>query len=346
MKASIHAVLLGTAVGDSLGLPAENLPPWRIQKRWPGPWSHHFVLGRGMVSDDTEHTVFVAQCLAEAPSDAVEFQRKLAWKLRWWLLCLPAGMGFATLRAILKLWLGFPPSRSGVFSAGNGPAMRSALLGVYFAGDLASLQNYVRVSTRLTHTDPKAETAALAVALTSAWSLNGLRPEGAPLEEMRQRWISAGSEDAVWPGLVDKIVHANECKRTVSEFAAELGLEKGVTGYAYHSVPVALFAWLRHYGDYRGGLEAALDCGGDTDTVGAIAGALLALNSSIPEDWMAGLWDYPISRTYLEKLALAVDTPTDASGEKLSAFGWLALPFRNAFFLAVVLAHLCRRLIP
>jgi len=224
--------------------------------------------------------------------------------------------------------------------------MRSALLGVYFAGDLASLRDYVRASTRLTHTDPKAETAALAVAFTAAWALGGLRPEGAPLEEMRQHWISAGPEDAVWAGLVEKIVHAHEHHRTVSEFATTLGLAKGVTGYAYHSVPVALFAWVRHYGDYRGGLEAALDCGGDTDTVGAIAGALLALNSSIPEDWMAGLWDYPISRTYLERLALAVDTPTNASGQKLPAFGWLALPFRNAFFLAVVLAHICRRLIP
>jgi ADP-ribosyl-[dinitrogen reductase] hydrolase len=65
MNHPIHAVLLGTAIGDSLGLPAENLSRMQIQRRWPGPWSQRFVFGRGMVSDDTEHSVFVAQCLAD-----------------------------------------------------------------------------------------------------------------------------------------------------------------------------------------------------------------------------------------------------------------------------------------
>jgi len=168
MNSPILAVLVGTAVGDSLGLPAENLPPWKIQKRWPKSWSQRLVFGRGMVSDDTEHTVFVAQCLASNLPDARSFQQKLGWKLRWWLLCLPAGIGFATLRAILKLWIGFPTTSSGVFSAGNGPSMRSAIIGVYFRADEKKIREYISASTRLTHTDPKAEVAALAVALTAS----------------------------------------------------------------------------------------------------------------------------------------------------------------------------------
>ena len=59
------------------------------------------------------------------------------------------------------------------------------------------------------------------------------------------------------------------------EFADELGLQRGVTGYAYYSVPVALYAWLRHPDDFRYALISVLDCGGDTDTVGAILGALM-----------------------------------------------------------------------
>jgi ADP-ribosylglycohydrolase len=72
-----------------------------------------------MVSDDTEHTLFVAQALLTHPEDVIAFQRCPAWKLRLWLLGMPAGIGLATLKAILRLWLGFPPSRSGVWSAGN-----------------------------------------------------------------------------------------------------------------------------------------------------------------------------------------------------------------------------------
>lgn len=342
MTSIIHAVLLGTAVGDSLGLPAENLSPWRIEKRWPGPWTQRFVFGRGMVSDDTEHTVFVAQCLAE-DLDAPSFQRKLAWKLRWWLLCIPAGIGFATLRAILKLWMGFPPSHSGVFSAGNRPAMRSALIGAYFAGDVIQIRDYVRASTHLTHTDPKAEIAALAIALTVSWSDNGFRPEE-HLHEIQELWISAGPDDADWIELLQRIRQAYDGHLTVVEFAQGLGLKEGVTGYAYHTVPVALYAWLRYYGDYRAGLEAVLNCGGDTDTVGAITGALLAINSPIPEAWSTGLYDYPISRTYLEQLSHALEPHSDE--KKVPTFSWIALPFRNLIFLTVVVAHVCRRLIP
>lgn len=169
---ALGGVLLGTAVGDSLGLPAEGMSRQRIRARWGGVWRHRFLGGHGMVSDDTEHTLFVAQALLTHPDDPFAFQRCLAWKLRLWLLGLPAGIGLATLEAILKLWAGISPDRSGVWSAGNGPAMRSAIIGAYFAGDPAKRRAFVSASTRLTHTDPKAETGALAVAEAAAWAMN------------------------------------------------------------------------------------------------------------------------------------------------------------------------------
>src|SRR5260370_19769918 len=105
-----------------------------------------------MPSDDTEHTCLVGQALLRAPRDPDAFARSLAWRLRFWLLGLPAGTGRATLRAIIKLWLGFPPSRSGVWSAGNGPAMRAAIVGVCLGHDIDRLPGVIRASTRMTHT--------------------------------------------------------------------------------------------------------------------------------------------------------------------------------------------------
>src|SRR5437867_2525490 len=131
----LAGVLLGMAVGDALGLPAENLSPRRIRRLWRGEWRHRFVFGHGMFSDDTEHILFVSQTLLVHPDNVDAFARSLSWKLRAWLLGAPAGIGLATLRAALKLWLGFSPDRSGVFSAGNGPAMRSAILGAYYADE-------------------------------------------------------------------------------------------------------------------------------------------------------------------------------------------------------------------
>lgn len=335
----LENLLLGTAVGDSLGLPAEGLSAGRIARRWPGAWTQRFFCGRGMVSDDTEHTVFVAQCLASRPEDIMAFQRRLAWKLRWWLLCLPAGVGFATLRAILKLWLGFPISRSGVSSAGNGPAMRSAILGAFLAGDPAKLEDYVRASTRLTHTDPRAEIAAQAVARTAAWAV--MHSDRKATDALFDIWRAAGPQDVEWRRILEQMRTARENDLDVAEFAAFLGLKRGVSGYAYHSVPVALYAWLHHDKDFRACLEAVLNCGGDTDTVGAIAGGLAALRGPIPKDWLETIRDYPISVTYLRKLAGSLEAKTQPP-----YFAWPALPLRNLGFLMIVLAHGFRRLIP
>lgn len=103
-------LLLGTAVGDALGLPAEGLSRGRVRRMWRGVWRHWFLFGHGMLSDDTEHTLFVTQALLTHPDDVVAFQRCLIWKLRLWLLGLPAGIGLATLKSILRLWLGYSPS--------------------------------------------------------------------------------------------------------------------------------------------------------------------------------------------------------------------------------------------
>ena len=159
--------LLGTAVGDAIGLPFEGLSARRAARFYPPPLRHRLLFGRGMVSDDTEHACFTARALLLAGKDAVAFDRHLASSLRWWLAGLPAGVGLATLRAILKSCLGLGPERSGVRSAGNGPAMRSAIIGVAWGPTPEVMAEWVRRSTRLTHTDPKAFHGALAVALAA-----------------------------------------------------------------------------------------------------------------------------------------------------------------------------------
>ncbi len=83
MTNRLAGILLGTAVGDALGLPAEGLSPQRRQRLMAGDWRHRFLFGRGMLSDDTEHALFVAQSLLRHPADADAFQRRLAWHLRW-----------------------------------------------------------------------------------------------------------------------------------------------------------------------------------------------------------------------------------------------------------------------
>ena len=221
-------LLIGTMVGDALGLPAEGLKPARIRRLWPGEWSHHFFFGRGMLSDDSEHALMVGQALLQNSKDASSFALSLAWKLRWWLAALPAGVGLATLRAGMRLWLGFPPHRSGVYSAGNGPAMRSALIGAFFADDPERLQAYVEASTRLTHTDPKALTGALAVAHIAAYTVRKTDqsiPVVDEICEILNRLAEPG--DSEWPALVGQMKEGWAGEWAVNEFATCIGCTAG-----------------------------------------------------------------------------------------------------------------------
>lgn len=105
---AIIGCIFGTAVGDALGLPYEGVSAKRAPRLLGPPDRYRFFFGRGMISDDTEHTCMVAQSLIEANGDVDLFARRFASRLRWWILALPAGVGKATARAGFKLWLSHP----------------------------------------------------------------------------------------------------------------------------------------------------------------------------------------------------------------------------------------------
>jgi len=352
---AIVGCILGTAVGDAIGLACEGLSRRRQLKLFPELTGYKLLpFGKGMISDDTEHTCMLAQALiATAGCSVDQVERKFAanfgWRLRFWLLGLPAGVGFATLRAILKLWIGFPARYSGVRSAGNGPAMRIALAGVCYGDDVPRLRALVRASTRITHTDPKAEHAAMAVALAAhlaATTLGGI--EAGHYRDRLAELIGPQAGELI--GLVEDVTASVAAGEAAADYAERIGCAKGVSGYVIHTVPVALHVWLRRHSDYRGALIETVRLGGDTDTVGAIVGALVGARvgkEGIPPEWLRDLWERPRTLVWMESLGvvLAAASAGSISGKSV----WLNpvnLMLRNALFIVVVLAHGLRRLLP
>jgi len=346
----IAGVLLGTAVGDAVGLPREALSARRAMKLFGGaPLGHRLVFGRGMVSDDTEHTCMVAQAFLASGGQAGRFARSLAWRLRFWMLGLPAGVGLGTLKGIAKLWLGFPPSVSGVKSAGNGPAMRSGLLGL-LADDAEHLAALAAACTRLTHRDDRAEQGALAVAIlcryASSRSIDQISSDG-----VFELLLETVTNDVLRDAL-EKVRDAFGRGASPAEAAAEIGCTKGVSGYVVHSVPMAVFCWLRHADDFRSAVEEAILLGGDTDTTGAITGALAGATtgaSGIPDEWLDGLIEWPRSVAWMnrlaDRLAACKDIESQAPSRPLGLF-WPGILVRNAVFLIIVLLHCLRRAMP
>jgi len=300
-----------------------------------------------MISDDTEHTLMVAQALLAHPSDAVAFQRALGWKFRWWFAGLPGGVGLATAKACLRLWLGFPANKAAVNSAGSGPAMRSAIIGAFFANDPEQRREFVAASSCLTHRSWQAETAALAVAECVALAI---RSDGVPPTAQMLAMLRGLAAEAEWQSVLSRIEAGLAAQSSVAEFVRDMGLERSVTGYSLHVVPVAIYTWLRHPNDFRRALCAALDCGGDTDTVGAILGAMSGAvvgEGGIPAEWRDAIWEWPRSVTFMKRvaarLAEQMDSPTGVGPVRLF---WPGVFVRNVIFLVAVLGHGFRRLFP
>ena len=150
----LEGVLLGTAVGDALGLPLEGLSARTIARRF-APVARYRLWGRtGFVSDDTEQSALVAQALAMHPDDVGLAVARFRRSLLGWFFRLPFGIGLATLRSCVRIALGL--SRSGVNSAGNGAAMRAAVVGVAFADDRHLRWTFSDALARVTHLDARA----------------------------------------------------------------------------------------------------------------------------------------------------------------------------------------------
>jgi len=329
--------LLGTAIGDAVLLPGEGMSRSAIARRFPGPLRHRLAFGRGLISDDTEHAFFTTQALLAHPEEVTRFRRSLAWKLRWWFVALPGGVGFATARACLRLWIGIPPDRSGVWSAGNGAAMRAAIIGVRFCENQERRASYITASTLITHRDPKARIAARAIAEAAAWAVRK--------ELLPSLWSALVLDtDAEWSKLMEILRDAYESQETVDHVAKTIGCERFVSGYSYHSVPIALYAWLRHRSDARSGLAMVFRCGGDVDSIGALTGALYGADGgeeSLPHDWIRGLADWPLSKSVLRHGAQALAAQTGPVSWK-----WYLQPLRNLLFLVIIILHGFRRLVP
>lgn len=258
--------LLGTAVGDALGVPFETkLPNYEILQAWDGKsflGSEHHKLLPGQYSDDTQMSLMVAESLIENKGFAPE---DLAARYVDWIVSKRArGYGKTTLMAVQALIQGKSYKESGVpGSYGNGTAMRAAPFGIYFRDDLKALLENVKIDSAITHTSEEAEAGAIAIAAAAAMSVNDDTDklltriwELLPASKVRDVIFSLES-------LVDSpYITPEQALRVV-----------GTKADVRQTVPAALYCFLK-FDNYHDAVVASIRAGGDTDTTAAIVGAL------------------------------------------------------------------------
>ena len=293
----------------------------------------------GFVSDDTEQSALVAQSLLRYPDDPTKCARDFRRALLGWFLRLPWGVGLATIKACLRILVGIP--RSGVKSAGNGAAMRAAVIGVYFNDDSAARVSFTRALSEVTHTHPLAVDGALFTAnLAAHCALTGNRTDLTDRADLAVRALSGIEE-----GSLCQAVHraAALAREEVEVLAA--ARELGVSGYVLHSVPFAVFCFIRFGENPLDALTTAISAGGDTDSIGAILGAWLGAlhgDSGLPQELLGHIHDGPFGPAHLRALGSALA----GYQRQIPGFSAPAALARNLALFPVILAHGFRRMLP
>lgn len=309
---------------------------------FPDVSRYYFIGRKGATSDDYDHACMTVEAIAASGGDVRVFAKELANRIRLWAACIPGGIGLATLRSSLKLWLGYGPDRSGVFSAGNGPAMRSHVIGVAL-DDLDQMAAFVLASTRISHTDPKALTGALVVALAGQHSSTaGVIKPDTFLHEAKDQIHRLQLDTDFIPAITNAVISVGR-RETTKEFAVRFG-KHGVSGYIYHTVPVVIHAWLSFPNGFADAVKAVISCGGDTDTMASIVGGIVGARvgiEGIPSPWIEDLILWPRTLNYLQALTLGMENQLNC--RRIRGFEYL---LRNAWFNPIVLIHGFRRLAP
>ena len=289
------AVLVGQAVGDALGMPFEtlgdevhpDLAAWDGSYQ-PGTWHK---LPAGHWTDDTE----MAECLAMSLLACNSFdgddvsRRYLAWSQG-----TPHGMGGTTRAAMVKLASGANWRDSGLpfedpDKVGSAPPMRAAPIGAHFSNESAIL-DACRQDAYITHADPEAVAASVAVALSVRLALQHVEPTSvlplvfAALHRVRPVSLPTRVENSLANARMVLVLDPLSPELFTSTYAGRRGNAWQITTTAIYC---ALWA-----NSFRDGVIAAVKLGGDADTRGAIAGAILGARfglEGIPDEYKRGL---------------------------------------------------------
>jgi ADP-ribosylglycohydrolase len=308
LRSRIMGSLMGLAVGDALGYPAEFRTRRQLQEEL-GPegitgfirlkdprFSRPFFTGPdhppGTFTDDTQMSLCVAEALLEAGrADRDTLMREMARRFVQWHRSEDNNRapGETTGIACGRLASGVHWTEAGVaHSKGCGANMRVAPIGLYYE-DLDTVAEVARDSSRLTHGHPAALEGSAAAALLVALALQGASPARMHSEVMRRCGGRSPDFDACFSRVPELIGLPSE-QVLIDKEKGPHALGEGWV--AEEAVACALYCFWRHPDDYRAAVLEAVNTDGDSDSLATITGSLCGARvglEGIRSEWVAAV---------------------------------------------------------
>lgn len=293
-----YGALAGLALGDALGMPTQAMSPQQIRAVYgtvtglvDADASQPYAPGMaaGSVTDDTEQALLVASLLVAGRGsltrvalDAHEFAHVL---LAWEDSMIERGsldlLGPSTKAALERVRGGEDPLAVGGEGTTNGAAMRVTPIGIAVStADPEAFADAVWSSCRVTHATRQGFQSAALVAAAVSLGIDSARSTAPDLRALLWKavtFVDSLPARGAWtpdPGVIAATRRAMQLAANPASSALEcLAQQVGTSVASAHSIPMA-FALLARSPSPQALLDAA-NLGGDTDTIGAIAGAIL-----------------------------------------------------------------------
>ena len=294
-----YGALAGLALGDALGMPTQAMSPEQIRAVYgritglvDGDASQPYAPGMpaGSVTDDTEQALLVASLLIRGRGsssgrvalNAVEFAHAL---LAWEDSMIERGsldlLGPSTKAALERVRAGEEPLTVGGEGTTNGAAMRVTPIGIAVSTeDPEAFAEAVWSSCRVTHATRQGFQSAALVAAAVSLGIDAARSPSLDLRSLLWKaltYVESLPARGAWtpePDVVAATRRAMQLAANPASSSLECLVEQvGTSVASAHAIPMA-FALLARDPSPRALLDAA-NLGGDTDTIGAIAGAIL-----------------------------------------------------------------------
>ncbi len=312
LKSRCIRCIVGFAVGDALGMPAQFLTRDQIRRYYKKPITDFLkahpghasdFLPAGSYTDDTQMMLATAECLIEC--GRMDPPRQADALQAWYLNTSPHRTPMrANLRACKHLAAGRPWTKSGVFSGGCGAAVRMPPIGLFYHHSPESLCRAALDECMITHTEPRARAASVAVAYMIARLVQASDrcSLGDQVLETADRVADLDFDMAAMLRWVSQIVHLGP---------EEALFEIGTSSDAIETVPAAVYCFLKYPRQMSSALVAAVNAGDAADSIGALAGSFvgaLAGIESIPKHFVEGVENSDLLVGVAENLAVAANS--------------------------------------
>ena len=297
--ARAYGALAGLALGDALGMPTQAMSPAQIRAVYgritglvDGDASQPYAPGMpaGSVTDDTEQALLIASLLVRGRGSssgrvalgAVEFAHAL---LAWEDSMIERGsldlLGPSTKAALERVRAGEDPLTVGGAGTTNGAAMRVTPIGIAMpTADPQAFAEAVWSSCQVTHATRQGFQSAALVAAAVSFGIDAACSPSLDLRSLLWKalsYVDSLPERGAWTPDPDVVAATRRAMQLVANPASSslecLVEQVGTSVASAQAIPMS-FALLARNPSPQALMDAA-NIGGDTDTIGAIAGAIL-----------------------------------------------------------------------